>query len=96
MRQRNQRTVLGWVALALLLGLGGMALDGYLPHTDDGCPVEVHCSLCRWHLGTAGVVAPAVALPLALDPAGPAVLQAATPLRDAATPAASTRGPPLA
>lgn len=34
--------------LAALVGLLGVA--DFLPHTDDGCAVEIHCLACRAHI----------------------------------------------
>lgn len=46
------------VALVSLVGLAD-----FLPHTDDGCAVEVHCVACRAHLGkVAGVALSSVVL----------------------------------
>ena len=64
------------------------------PHTDDGCPVELHCFVCQWALGaTAEPVVPAA--PIAVIEMAGRVLPAETPaLADAPCPDLATRGPP--
>ncbi len=43
------RRRIGMSVLVALIGLLGLA--DFLPHTDDGCEVELHCIACRAHLG---------------------------------------------
>jgi hypothetical protein len=43
------RRRIGMGVLVALIGLLGFV--DLLPHTDDGCAVEVHCIACRAHLG---------------------------------------------
>ncbi len=43
------RRRIGMGVLVALIGLLGVA--DFLPHTDDGCAVEVHCLACRAHMG---------------------------------------------
>jgi hypothetical protein len=43
------------VAVLLLAGVSADAFSDFLPHTDDGCPVEVHCLVCRRALGTTSI-----------------------------------------
>lgn len=67
---------------------------GFVPHTDDGCPTEIHCGVCRTGLaGTAIQVAVPILAPIpsveiaSSDPA--------PPIRDADTPRTlALRGPP--
>lgn len=69
---------------------------GLLPHTDDGCPTEIHCAVCLTHLtGLAiQVSAPSLALAASLDIAQPASMPRAG---DTRTPSTLTlRGPPAA
>jgi hypothetical protein len=51
-------------ALLVVAVLGGV-VEGFLPHTDDGCPTEVHCLVCRSaYSRTAVAVAPTAPLPV--------------------------------
>ena len=39
------------VAMGVLVALVGlMGVSDFLPHTDDGCAVEIHCLTCRAHI----------------------------------------------
>lgn len=82
-------------AWALLAGLGLMTLDGYLPHTDDGCSVEIHCVVCSVHLGTAAVVSTSPALPQEFGLVGFVFASADSRLRDFTVRVSAARGPPL-
>lgn len=43
-----ERAIRSLVGLAVLAGLSGILwLEGFGPHTDDGCRTEVHCLACR-------------------------------------------------
>ena len=62
---RRRRSVAAAVILVLALFAG--AMEGFLPHTDDGCATEIHCLACRaLHGGTALFVRSAVLLPVAV------------------------------
>lgn len=67
-----------------------------LHHTDDGCPVELHCFACQWALaGKIDLILPLPPVP-ALEVAFRTL--AVEPLRLNATPAPrlESRGPPAA
>jgi hypothetical protein len=51
-------TRLKGLALAALLAFLGTSTESALLHTDDGCPVEIHCLACRLALGTTAVAPP--------------------------------------
>lgn len=54
-------------AALLLLAIVAGALEGFLPHTDDGCPTEIHCLACQNAASrTAVAVAPAAPRPVAV------------------------------
>jgi hypothetical protein len=40
--------------LVVLVAFGGLA--AFAPHTDDGCPTEIHCQACRTGLANLAVV----------------------------------------
>jgi hypothetical protein len=89
-------TRLKLVALAALLAFLGASAEGFV-HTDDGCPVEIHCLACRLALGTTAVAPPAAPV-LAIQ-----LVERGTPPERPISRAAryvartrSTRGPPLA
>lgn len=80
--------------LALVASLGLALAEQSLPHTDDGCAVEIHCVACRLLLGSI-VVAPTQLsleprLTLVGDVATPGVFAPSVPARRAAL----SRGPP--
>jgi hypothetical protein len=53
-----RRAPAAWLAL---LGLAAVTVAvEYLPHTDDGCGVEVHCLACRTSVGHTATTATAV------------------------------------
>jgi len=93
MRIRKPRLALA-VVFATLGSLGMLSLEGYLPHTDDGCAVEVHCLACRAHLGAGVSLAPVLSLSTGLDAAGMLSPEAVGSVLDASIPAHSSRGPP--
>jgi hypothetical protein len=93
MRTRKRRFALA-VVLATLGSLGILSLEGYLPHTDDGCAVEVHCLACRAHLGAGVSLAPVLTLSAGLAAVGMLSPEAAGSVLDASIPAHSSRGPP--
>jgi hypothetical protein len=71
---RRRRSAAAAVILVLALFAGTM--EGFLPHTDDGCATEIHCLTCRaLQGGTALFVRSAVLLPVAV-PAETAVAAA--------------------
>jgi hypothetical protein len=84
-------------ALALAAAVGLLLAEGFLPHTDDGCEVEVHCLACRLLLTTAAprLVAAPVVVPLVAVSFRPAPDGLRLPTAPSARPAAS-RAPPLA
>lgn len=93
MRGRVQRGKL-WAGVALV-GLATITADGFLPHTDDGCEVEVHCLACRLSVGQAATTAAVV---IVTAPAT-RVERVSINIPRAPLPpdvhAANTRGPPL-
>ena len=91
-RQPLQRAAL----LALLVFLGAFAGAADF-HTDDGCPVELHCLACRLTLGTVAVAPqPLIAVSAQLVDLGAAPPASVTPEMHSAPRAITTRGPPLA
>jgi hypothetical protein len=91
------RTQLKSAALVALLAFSGAFAEAASIHTDDGCPVELHCLACRLTLGTLAVAAPP-AIPLAVDliDLGAPPLAPAQPVLESAPRAVAPRGPPLA
>ena len=75
-----------WFALLLASGR----------HTDDGCPVELHCFVCHWAL--AGTADSTLALPQVppIELVGRTPTVEAPKLVEAPTPQPATRGPPTA
>jgi hypothetical protein len=85
------------VAAAVLVAALGIALlDGFLPHTDDGCPVEVHCLVCQRDQGTTPVLPHVLLVVTSFVVVGSAVVSAAAVPSSLATPTAVPRGPPSA
>jgi hypothetical protein len=83
------------VALALLAILAGGLAEGYLPHTDDGCAVEIHCLTCRLAQAAVPTLAVAVALGVSLRPLELVPMAQSEALPYAALGAPDSRGPPL-
>jgi hypothetical protein len=83
-------------AAVLVAALGIAALDGFLPHTDDGCPVEVHCLVCQRAQGTTPVLPQVLLVTTSFVVVGSAVVAAATHPSSRTTPTAVPRGPPAA
>ena len=87
-----------WVYATALLLLAGVAggVAGDLFHTDDGCPVEVHCLACQRVLVSVGVAA----VPAPWSPSIELVDRIAAvhhaPTREPDSPTAGSRAPPLA
>jgi hypothetical protein len=51
------------VAALLLAGFALVACEDTFLHSDDGCAVETHCSVCLLRIATAGILPQAFALP---------------------------------
>ena len=86
-----------WLSLVACLVVVAMFLGVNLEHhTDDGCPIEIHCTVCRVHM--AGLATP-IAVP-ALAPVWSvdvAPSDARPIVGDAAAPSTlALRGPPAA
>ena len=90
-RWRRRAVLAGFVLAAVFGGV----LEGFLPHTDDGCPTEIHCLVCRNASDrTAATVTPAPPRPVVRAvPAAPA--GAAPRLAQFHPRAHVSRGPPL-
>jgi hypothetical protein len=50
---RNRHRLRMKIAMSVLVTLVGLlSFADVLPHTDDGCAVEIHCLACRAHINT--------------------------------------------
>ena len=83
------------MVLACLVVAAVSTAPGFVSHTDDGCPTEIHCTVCRTGLTGAAIqvavptLASAVSIEIALRDPIPSV-------RDADTPRTlALRGPPI-
>lgn len=65
-RERNLRLKLAIGALVALVGL--LSFGEFLPHTDDGCGIEVHCVSCRVHVTAVTDLVTLSVLPVGADP----------------------------
>lgn len=87
-----------WVyaaALLLIAGIvGGVAQD--LIHTDDGCPVEIHCLACQRTLASVGVAALPAPWSPSIELIGRIVAVEHSPRHEPDSPPAGSRAPPLA
>ena len=85
-----------WIVLACLVVATVSTATGFVTHTDDGCPTEIHCTVCRTGLaGTAIQVAVPILAPVALIEFTPR--DPAPPPCDTDTPRTlALRGPPIA
>ncbi len=90
----RSRSLYAFAVLALAASLGLALAEQSLPHTDDGCAVEIHCVACRLLLGSV-VVTPTQ---LSVEPRFTAVGDVSVPeVRALPVPArrvAHSRGPP--
>ncbi len=86
-----------WLSLVACLVVATMFLGVNLEdHTDDGCPIEIHCTVCRVHMaGLATQIAvPGLAPVWSVDVAPP---DARPIVGDTAAPSTlALRGPPTA
>ena len=93
----QRRNRLKTVAFAALLVCFTFAYgQSCLPHTDDGCAVELHCFACRWTIASTAEVAPPPNLLPTLQAVGTVEPVEVGAAPDPAAPAVSSRGPPLA
>jgi len=95
MSQRRRPTAL--LGLAVLLALSGALVEESLVHTDDGCPLEIHCLACRLAVGTtaeAGAFFAAPTTPV-FEEAGVVARAPRSATQDPASDRAVPRGPPL-
>lgn len=53
-------------AFVSAIGVGMLVAGDFLPHTDDGCTVEIHCLACRFSVATTTVHTPAISIPVVL------------------------------
>jgi hypothetical protein len=94
MTSRGRSTA--FVALALLLALAGGVLEQVLIHTDDGCPVEIHCVACRLAANTTSIAAAhALAISADVRKAGFVPPAAEQPGATPVSRTSASRGPPL-
>lgn len=93
MSSRRRRSSIAIVCLLVAAMSVGM---GFLGHTDDGCPTEIHCAVCLTHLtGLAiRVSMPPLAPPALVDTARPDPTPSAGAIRTPST--LALRGPPAA
>jgi hypothetical protein len=84
------------VGVAVVAVLGAALLEVSPIHTDDGCPLEVHCVICRLLLSTPAIVAAAlVPVPPALGPADPVAVLSERLEAESTPSRAPSRAPPL-
>ena len=91
-----ERAIRSLMGLAVLAGLSSILwLEGFGPHTDDGCRTEVHCLACRTALvRRASGTAPVVAAP-AVVAVEPVTVPARTIPLDRVRGVLPSRGPPF-
>lgn len=65
-RERNLRLKFAIGALVALVGL--LSFGEFLPHTDDGCGIEIHCISCRVHVTAVTDLVTLSPLPVGVDP----------------------------
>jgi hypothetical protein len=87
-----------WAFAASLLLLVGFVVGfaGDLVHTDDGCPIEVHCLACQRVLVSVGIAALVPPWGPSIEPLGRVTARDTIPTHDPDAPAAGSRAPPLA
>ena len=90
----RRRPALASALIVMAAFAAGMVQEFY--HTDDGCPVEIHCLACQRVLMSTGVSDPPLTLVPSLEPALWVVAPAPASTPRADVPASPSRGPPLA
>ena len=60
------RSLIAAVAFVSALAVGMLVCADFIPHTDDGCTVEIHCLACRLSVATTTAHTPAISLPVVL------------------------------
>jgi hypothetical protein len=84
------------VGVAVVAVLGAALLEVSPIHTDDGCPLEVHCVICRLLLSTPAIVSAAlVPVPPALAAADPVAVLSERLQAESRPSRAPSRAPPL-
>lgn len=94
MPQFVRRTWISIAALALLGAFVAGDADAFF-HTDDGCPVEIHCLACQRALGSTGLTLPPLALRPVLVRAEPIDSPEPIAADKAESPSSPSRAPPL-
>jgi hypothetical protein len=87
-----------WIATAwvALIGLGSATVAvEYLPHTDDGCAVEIHCLACRTSLSQTATTTTALVLPAPAEWVEWRAVERPRSLQGGTVRVATSRGPPL-
>lgn len=67
-----------------------------LPHTDDGCPTEIHCTVCLTHMAGVAVEVAVPSLAFVLAPGIAAPEPQTSPGNIGAPSTLALRGPPIA
>lgn len=86
-----------WFALLatfVVAGLAATVLDGFLGHTDDGCPVEIHCLVCQRAHGATPAMPRIALLPMSFEVVGAPAVATLPCVSAPAVRAAVSRGPP--
>jgi hypothetical protein len=84
------------VCAFVLAGLGASAFESFLPHTDDGCPVEVHCLVCQRVQGATPEAPRVVLVAVSFEVVGAPALAVPSDVSAPCLRAAFSRGPPPA
>jgi hypothetical protein len=93
---RSVRDRWAFAASLLLIAALTAGFAGDLAHTDDGCQVEIHCLACQRVLVSVGIAVVAPRWCPSMEPVGRVAARDQVPNHDPETPAAGSRGPPLA
>jgi hypothetical protein len=96
MRRRPQRGSWPAITLVVLAALVSVLGADFLPHTDDGCPTEVHCVACRSALGRQAVTFTTPVTVMHLQAVGTVVERTPFRIELVARDVAASRGPPSA
>ena len=82
------------VTAVVLLGITAALTEAAVLHTDDGCAVEVHCTVCLWQATSIGITATTHVVLTELAACSPVVPAPANLHAWREPEAAYSRGPP--
>jgi hypothetical protein len=94
MNRLRRASFFAWLGLVVLASFVGAVVEASGPHTDDGCPVELHCRVCASSYASTAIVALPVMVGVGIDVVGELPLARCNLPADPRTFDITSRGPP--